>query len=142
MQSVQDALSKAEFYSDEGLYRLIHLPARAITAAAGVMAEVGESFMALIVDKDEVTLMLDDEAFEEYKHRFLGYETGDTLYRLITIDVALEPTLIGFMAHVSTALATAKIPIFPYAAYARDHLFVPAAQFDAALKTLNELKQG
>lgn len=141
MQTVQDALTNAQFYSDDALYRFIRLPARGITAAAGVVAEVGEAFMVFIADKDEVTLMLDDEAYQEYGHRLLGHEAAETLYRLMTIDVALEPTLVGFMAHVSAALAKESIPIFPYAAYTRDHVFVPVDKFELALKTLQQLKE-
>lgn len=141
-QTVQDVLQKATFYSDDTDYRLIHLPPNAITAAAGVLAEVGEAFMALLVDKDEVTLVLDDESLAELGKRLIGHKVGETRYRLITLDVELEPTLTGLMAHLSTALAKANVSILPYAAFARDHLLVPADQFDLAMTTLQQLKSG
>ncbi|MCU0511899.1 MAG: ACT domain-containing protein [Anaerolineae bacterium] len=140
MQTVQQVLAQAQFYSDEGQYRVVKLPARGITAAAGVLAEVGEAFMALIVDKDEVTLVLDDEACTEYARRLYDAVYSDKVYRLITLDVVLDFDLVGLMAHLSAALAAAGISILPLAAYSRDHLLVPLERFDDALAVLRRLQ--
>ena len=59
---------------------------------------------------------------------------------LITIDVELEPDLVGFMARVSRAMADANVTILPFAAYARDHLFVPERAFDVAIAALENLR--
>ena len=138
-QTIQEALAAATFVTDNELYRFIKLPARAITAAAGIIAEISEPFCALIVDRDEVTLMIPDEAATDFADRLHGHELGET-YRLITVDAKLEPDLLGFMAVMSRALADANVGVFPYAAYTRDHILVPAAQLETALKTLNQLK--
>jgi len=37
-------------------------------------------------------------------------------------------------------LAAADVTILPLAAFSRDHLLVPAAQFDSALQALEALK--
>nr|PZN52048.1 MAG: hypothetical protein DIU68_15355 [Chloroflexota bacterium] len=44
------------------------------------------------------------------------------------------------MARVSAALAEAGISILPFAAHTRDHLLVPADQFDKARATLEKLR--
>jgi len=137
--TVDDFLAKMNLYSDEQDYVLVQLPVAAIVAAAGVVAEVGEPFCALLVDKDEVSLMLPAEALEDFGGRLQGHKVAETRYRLLTLDVATEPNLVGFMARVSGALAEAGVSVFPYAAYTRDHIFVPAEQFDTARKTLEQL---
>jgi len=139
-QTVDEALAQAELYTDDYKYHFIKLPSNAITAAASVVAETGNPFTALLVDKDEVTLMLDSEDYEAYKHRLLDHEVSTTLYRLITFNVVLEPTLIGFMARITQALANAKISVLPFAAFSRDHLFVSESDFDKAMQVLQELK--
>lgn len=139
-QSVEDALKQAELYSDDCLYRFVKLPNNAITAAAGVVAEAGSPFTALLIDKDEVTLMLEEEDFEQYKNRLLNHEVSETKYRLITFDVELDSSLVGFMARISLALAEVSISMMPFAAYTRDHLFVSEADFESAMTTLNNLK--
>jgi hypothetical protein len=139
-QTIQEVLKAAILYSDGYFYRFISLPPNAIIVAASVVAEAANPFTALLVDKDEVTLMLEDEDFAEYGKRLLGSKVSETRYRLITFDVELEPTLVGFMAKISTALADANITIMPFAAFSRDHLFVQEADFEKAIAVLEGLK--
>jgi hypothetical protein len=139
-QTIALALAQATFYTDNQLYTLIQLPTSAITAAAGVIAEIGEPFCALLVDKDEVTLLIPAEAIEDFGKRLPSHKASISQYRLITIDVALEPTLTGFMAVISAALGEVGVPIFPFAAYTRDHIFVPEGKFEVALAALQALK--
>lgn len=140
MQTIDSVLAQGRFLLDEAEYRVIRLPARGIIAAAGVLAEIGEPFSVLIADANEVTLVLEQEAYEEYQARLIGHTIETVAYRLITLDLPLEPTLTGLMAHLARALAEAGVPIFPYAAYSRDHILVPAEKAEAALAALNRLK--
>ena len=139
-QTVQQALQDAQFYSDAQPYRLVQLPANGITAAAGIVAEAGIPFCALLVDKDEVTLMLPEVVCQEFRNRLRFGTISNTVYRLITLDVVLEPALVGFMALISQTLAAADISVMPFAAYSRDHIFVPAADFENALSALKALQ--
>jgi hypothetical protein len=141
-QTVQQALTAAKLHTDDQTYRLVKLPARAVIAAAGVLAEVGEPFAALLVDKDEVTLVLTTGDLEDFGRRLPGHTASADSYRLITFDVELEPTLVGFMAKVSAALASAGVSILPFAAFSRDHLLVPAEQFSTAWDALKKLQAG
>lgn len=141
-KTVSQILAEARFYSDDKPYLLVKLPTSGITAAAGIVAEISDPFTALVVDKDEVTLVVPHEAVEEFAPRLRQHVVSTQLYRLITVDVVLDPDTVGFMAALSTALAAAGVPIFPYAAFSRDHLLVPAEQFDLALATLESMKVG
>jgi hypothetical protein len=140
--NLDQALAALQLYTDNRDYRLVKLHPRAITAAAGVVAELGEPFAALIVDKDEVTLLMPDEAWTDFAARLPGHIAADTLYRLITCDVALDLSLVGFMARVSRALADAGVSILPYSAYTRDHIFVPADKLNVAMAAIEKLKSG
>ena len=138
--SAKELLAAIPLYTDGQLYRVLHLPPSAAMAAAGVLAQMREPFSALIVDKDEVTLVIAEDLLEEYARRLKEREVSEP-YRLITFDGALEPTLIGFIAAISKALADAGVPILPLAAFQRDHILVPAAQFEAAWSALQTLQQ-
>ncbi len=139
-QTISDILSDATFYTDDQSYRFLKLPPNAITVAAGIVAEVGEPFCALLVDKDEITMMIPAEAADDFAERMPGHEFGET-YRLITVIAVLEPDLIGFLAALSAELAAANVGFFPFAAYTTDHVFVPEAQFDTAMATLKNWQQ-
>ena len=139
-QTVDQALKNAQLYTDQLEYSLVHLPPNAIMVAAGVIAEIGEPFGAMIVDKDEVTLVIPADAVADFSKRLREHRLSDTSYRLITFDIELEATLTGFMARISQALADAGIPILPFAAFSRDHLLVPSAHFDTAWSALKALQ--
>lgn len=138
-QSLQDALKQTRLYSDGEKYRLVKLPASAIMAAAGVLAEVAHAFSALIVDRDEVTLLLMADAYEEYERRLKDGKASETIYRMITPEAHLEPELTGYISVLSAALAAQGVPILPYGAYSKDHIFVPDSSFDTAWQTLENL---
>ncbi|MEQ8673359.1 MAG: ACT domain-containing protein [Aggregatilineales bacterium] len=141
MQTVEQALADMTLYSDDTAYVFVKLPARAITLAAGLIAEVGSPFSALIIDKDEVSIMIVDEAIEEFAERLFDFSVSAEKYRLITFDIALDLSMVGFMAKISTALAKANVSIMTYAAYTRDHILVTEKQFDIAMKTLQDLQK-
>jgi hypothetical protein len=121
-------------------YLIIKLPPRAITVAAGIVAEIGEAFCTLIADKDEVSLIIPAEAIEDFAGRLKDHSVSPTPYRLITFDLELDFNIFGFMAVVSKALAEAEVPILPIAAFSRDHILVPSSQFDIALQALQKLQ--
>lgn len=138
--NVEETLAKATFYTDNDPYVLVKLPANAVTVAAGIIAEIGESFTVLVVDKDEVSLVIPQEAVNDFGNRLRGQEISKEPYRLITVDVVFPLDVFGVMSRLTGALAAANIPVFPYASYSRDHLLVPAAKFDQAMAALNKLK--
>ncbi len=137
---VQFALKQTSLYSDSVDYAVLKLPAGAITVAAGVVAEIGEAFCTLVVDKNEVSLIIPAEAVEDFGNRLKGSETAPTPYRLITFDLELDFNLFGFMAAVSQTLAEAQVAILPIAAFSRDHILVPSTQFDIAMQALQKLQ--
>ncbi len=140
-QTVDEAIKHTAFYSDDNNYVIVKLHAKAITLAAGIVAEIGDPFSALIIDKDEVSIMMIDQAVEAFQQRLPEHEVSNIAYRLITFEVALALDLVGFMAKVSKALADANISIMTYAAYTRDHILVPSDQHQRALHTLKTLQE-
>jgi hypothetical protein len=139
-EAVRKALQQTQLYSDGVDYSIIKLPPRAITAAAGVIAEIGEAFCTLIADKDEVSLIIPTEAINDFANRLKDHVANPMPYRLITFDLVLDFALFGFMAAVSSELAKAEVSILPIAAFSRDHILVPSSQFDIAIQALRKLQ--
>ena len=88
-------------------------------------------------DKWEVTLLLDEIDFEamRYALRDAKIEKG---FRLLSFDVELEFSVVGFMAFVSGKLAEANISIIALSAFSRDHLLIKQEDLAKALKVLSE----
>lgn len=139
MATVTELLKKTTLYTDGIEYVVIKLPVNAATVAASIIAEIGEPFLSMIVDKDEVTLILPIDGFDEFQTRLREPVTAPRHYRLITFDIVLSMDTIGFMAEISRALAIAEVSILPLAAYSRDHILVSTDQFEIALQTLRKL---
>ncbi len=140
-QSIGDILRSAEFFTDDDEYILLKLPSAAIMIAAGIVAEIGTPFNTLIVDKDEVSLLIQAEAMQDFEKRLQTAVIAEMRYRLITIDIVLEFDLIGFMAVISDTLAKAQVPILAMSAFSRDHILVPVDKFDIAMNALTQLKE-
>lgn len=139
-QTLEQVLRACAFRTDDADYRLLTLPANGITLAAGIVAEAGLPFSAMLADTDEVTMLLPDQVCQEFQGRLKLATRSDVMYRLITIDAVLEPDLTGLIASVSHSLAQAGIPILVFAAYSRDHIFVPVDNIDEALHALRSLQ--
>ena len=134
------ALAEAALYSDGVEYKLVKLAPNAITLAAGIVAEAGCPFASMIADKDEVSLILPADACQAFERRLRLAEISDMSYRLLTFDVILEPNLVGFLALISQSLADANVPVLAFAAYSRDHIFVPASRFGDAYAAIESLR--
>jgi len=135
MDAPTQAFTQTTISTDDATYRLIHLPAPAIWAAAGVLAEIATPFSALVADRYEVTLLLPEGIWQDFANRLPDRREGGE-YRLITFDQPLDPALVGFLAIVTRVLAEAQIPLLALSAFERDHVLVPAAQFTAAWDAL------
>ena len=129
------AFSQAALYTDGINYWLVHLPPTDLATAAALLAEIGSPFCALIADKDEITLLLSQPAWERVAAHFPDHRVAAP-YRLITFDLPLDFELVGFMALVSGVLARARVSILAISAFERDHIFVPAASFRTAWDAL------
>lgn len=138
-ERIRTALAAATLYTDGVAYRLLHLPARAILPAAATLAEAATAFSAIIVDKDEVTLVLREDLLADFAARLPEHKASDA-YRLLTFDLPLDHGLIGFMSVVSSSLAAAGVSLMAFSAYERDHLLIPMAQFETALTALEALQ--
>lgn len=152
-QTLPDALRATRLYTDHVPYTLIKIPPLAFrTAWLGDL--LATPFCALLMDKDEITLVVATAAWQsmlasiaprpadpkdgtiDMRHL---WKQSDIEYRLITFDVELTPTLTGYMARISAALAEADVPILPFAAFSRDHILVPASRFKPAWAALERL---
>lgn len=61
---------------------------------------------------------------------------------LITLTVHSSLEAVGFLAAIATQLASHGISVNPVSAFYHDHLFVPAAQAEAAMALLQAFSQG
>jgi hypothetical protein len=88
-------------------------------------------------DKFETTLLLDDVDFQTIRHAVRDAKT-ERNFRLLTFDIELDFTVVGFLAEITRILAEAEISVVALSAFSRDHLLIKQVDLAKALKSLRE----
>lgn len=89
----------------------------------------------IFMDPHEVTLILDETDLGNMRPG-LGTAKIENGYRMLTFNVVLELSVVGFMAEISRILAEAGVAILPLSAYSRDSLLIKQVDLAPALKAL------
>jgi len=101
------------------------LPRRdAAVAASEVARAARHGFAALILERDEVSLVLPAAARRRLPPAPRGREAGP--YRLLTLDLPLVPSVVGYLRPALDRLADAGIPVVVLSARRRDHILLRA----------------
>ncbi len=89
-------------------------------------------------DAYETTLLLDEIDFANVRNALENAKI-ESNFRLLTFDVELDFSVIGFLAEISRILAEAEISIIALSAFSRDHILVKQNDLAKALKVLGEV---
>lgn len=120
-----------QLYLPETRYAVASLSLELYRAAVECLPDT-DGFVSLIRDKQEVTLMIAEDRWQQIADRFPGAQArGD--WRMIRFDTFLDFSVVGFIAEISRALAEADISILSVSTYSTDAVLVHEAQFDAAV---------
>lgn len=113
------------------------------TTRAGLLQLLGDNSLSprmsapfmIFVDPHEVTLILDEIDLGNMRPG-LGTAKVENGYRMLTFDIVLELSVVGFMAEISRILAEAGVAILPLSAFSRDSLLIKQDDLATALKAL------
>jgi hypothetical protein len=131
-------LAETKLFTDARDYVILRLAIEEATSAAEFIEVFQHPFAGMVWDKDEITLVLPRGSWEAQR---TGLEVSEESpdYRLITFDLPLDLGLVGYLATLTSAVAEAGVSIFSVSAFSRDHIFVPAEDFELAWDALREL---
>lgn len=87
-------------------------------------------------DGFEITLVLDEIDLAAMRPALSDCPI-ESNYRLVSFDIVLEHSVVGFMAELSGILSRSGVPILPVSAYSRDHLLIRQEHLPAAFKALS-----
>lgn len=91
----------------------------------------------ILRDAHEVTLVLEEEDWRRIRHaaRDARIEAG---YRLVTLDIELPWSTVGYLARVTEILAAVGISVGALSSFSRDHLLIKQVDLPKALRVLGE----
>jgi hypothetical protein len=119
-------------------YWLVSLDPGSTREAARLLAGHPKPFGALVRERDEVSLTIEERRWKRSRlRRRATAEAGP--FKAITFDLALDLNVVGYLASAATRLAKAGISIVPQCAYQKAHLLVPAEKATKALRVLRGL---
>jgi hypothetical protein len=121
-RNLKDLMKHGKIYVWQGTYAMV----RAERPCRGAVA--------VIRDRKETTCLVREPL--AVGRSVLAADLG---WKIITFDMVLPFSLVGFLARVTAALAGAGISICAMAAYSTDHILVKARDLEKALATLEKL---
>jgi hypothetical protein len=121
-------------YLPETRYAVASLPLDHYDAAVAALCRL-EGFVSLTRDKDEITLIVAEEVWQQLAPRFPTAQVQGRR-RMIVFDTVLDFTVVGFIAEISRALADAGISILNLSTYRTDAVLVHEARFEAAVEAV------
>jgi hypothetical protein len=114
----------------------VSLPVAALPEAAALVGRA-TCFAALVLERDEVSLTVEEEAWRAASLRAQARaEAGP--YRAITLDVDIDLGVVGYLAPAAARLAEAGVSIVPQCAYRKDHLLVREGELAEAVRVLED----
>ena len=130
--------AKTTLYVWPESYRLVSLPRTALPDAASLVTRAGDAFSCLVLERDEVSLTVAEDAWAVSPLRLSARQDAGP-FKVITFNLDLDLEVTGYLAPAAEALATAGVPIVPQCAFLKDHLLVPADRLPATVETLERL---
>jgi hypothetical protein len=118
----------------------VSLPHASLSEAAALVTRAGDAFSCLVLERDEVSVTVAEDIWSTSPLRHAARQDSGP-FRVITFDLDLDLAVTGYLAPAAEALAAAGVPIVPQCAFLKDHLLVPAAQLETAVRTLEQVIQ-
>ena len=97
-----------------------------------------QPFSSVTYDNNEVSVVLRTSEWERLKGEFSGFDEAGP-YRLLTFDIVLDLSIVGFLSVVSAVLAEEGVSIYALSTYLRDHILVRKEDSQRAVAALRKL---
>ncbi len=95
-------------------------------------------FSSITYTPDEVSIVLREREWAGIKNCFRSFKEGGP-YRLLTFDIVLDLSIIGFMAVITKVLAEEGVAVYAISTYLKDHLLVKKSDSKKAVQALQRL---
>jgi hypothetical protein len=97
-----------------------------------------QPFSSVTYDNNEVSVVLRASDWERLKGEFSGFDEAGP-YKLLTFDIVLDLSIVGFLSVVSAVLAEEGVSIYAISTYLRDHILVRKEDSPRAVAALRKL---
>ena len=134
-RSLQEAIAGTTWRVEEGRFALVGFPEG---PRVEDLALLGRGPAQIIREEEGTTLLVAMDALEGILERHPEARVEPDL-AWVRFSMAMDWELVGFLAHVTGALAAAGVPLGCVCSFDRDHLFIAEAHLEAAEEVLSDL---
>lgn len=100
-----------------------------------------DSIFLVLRDTHEITLLIEENGYQRL-HKVVPKARVETGLRLVTLDIALDWSVVGYLALVTQILADEGISVGAVSAFSRDHLLIKQEDLGKALLVLGRHTEG
>jgi hypothetical protein len=136
-EKIMRLLAETEITVHPDLFTIVSIDRSAEDNARSLLVDLSP-FSSLTFDVAEVSLVVKENEWSSLSNRFEKYQEEGP-YCLITFDIVLDLSIVGFMAVVSQRLADEGVSIYALSTYLRDHILVKEGDCTKALEALRSL---
>jgi len=135
--NIRKLLAKTEVFLHPDAFTLVSIDRIHEEKARRLIQEL-KAFSSITFDLAEVSLVVKNGDWARLREGFDDYEEEGP-YRLITFDIVLDLSIVGFLAAISARLAQEEISIYALSTFLRDHILVKSEDAERAFEVLQEL---
>ena len=136
-ENIRRLLAETEITLHPDSFMIVSIDRSEEDKARGIIADL-DPFSSLTFDVAEVSLVVKAEDWAVLRKRFEEYRE-DGPYRLITFDIVLDLSIVGFTAVVSRRLANEGVSIYALSTFLRDHILVKEGDCAKTVEALRSL---
>ncbi len=136
-ENIRKLLAKTEVFLHPDAFTIVSIDRMHEEKARRMLRDL-KAFSSITFDLAEVSLVVKAGEWEALREGFDDYEEEGP-YRLITFDIVLDLSIVGFLAAVSEKLAEEGISIYALSTFLRDHILVGSEDAERAFEALREL---
>jgi hypothetical protein len=95
-------------------------------------------YSSITFTTEETSVVLRSSDWKRLRDNFGKYDE-ESPYRLITFDIVLDLSLVGYFSVLASVLAENGISIYAISTYLKDHILVKKEDIESALQVLQRL---
>jgi hypothetical protein len=136
-EDIRRLLAKTEVLLHRDSFTLVSIDRMHEGRARSLLLDM-RAFSSITFDLAEVSLVVKASDWAELKEGFRDFDEEGP-YRLITFDIVLDLSIVGFLAAISARLAEEGISIYALSTFLRDHILVKESDAERAVAVLRGL---
>ncbi len=136
-EKIKQLLAKTEIKVHSDLFSIVSIKKKDENKAREIAKNLN-SFYSITFDIEEISLVVKETDWLVIRDHFDSYQEEGP-FCLITFDIILDLSIVGFLAFISRKLAEKQVSIYVISTYLRDHILVKKGDCNKTVEVLLNL---